>query len=135
DFSSSTPAKTPTVSPSSSPSSTEESGKFGLKTGTYKGTGKNSTYNKTGDFLLRIDSVSSSGTVNAYFEASNGLGGRSSLTGKITDEGKLTLDGTLEDGKAFSISATVSGDTISAGYGIAGNGEKTQSGTFTVNRR
>jgi hypothetical protein len=105
-----------------------------LQTGTYNGTCKNITYNKTGDLMLRIDSVDDLGKVKAYFEASNGLGGKSKMKGEINDDGKLTLDGTLEDGSAVSISATVSGDKISGGYGISDQKLNSQRGSFTVTR-
>jgi len=117
------------------PTETPEEANSNLKTGTYTGSGTNITYNKKGDFMLRIDSVDSSGNVKAFFEASNGLYGRAKMTGKITDEGKLTLDGTLDDDQSISISATVSGNRISAGYGLADSKLKTQSGNFTVTRR
>ena len=145
---SASPSATPSSSPSASPSpkstpnyrssggsdaSSSENSR--LATGTYKGSGKNVTYNKTGDFLLRIDSVDSDGNVKAFFEASNGLGGRANMKGKITSAGKLDLSGTLDDGQSGAISATVTGDTISAGYAIVDSKLKTQSGNFTVKRR
>ncbi len=106
-----------------------------LATGTYTGRGKNVTYNQTGDFLLRIDSVDADGNVKAYLEASNGLEGSATMTGTINSDGKLELSGTLEDGKSAAINATVSGNKISAGYGIADSNLKTQSGNFVVTRR
>ncbi len=142
-----TPSATaaPTISPAPSPKSTpdDRSGGGGasssensrLATGTYTGSGKNVTYNKTGDFLLRIDSVDSDGNVKAFFEASNGLTGSADMKGKISGEGKLDLSGTMDDGQSGAISATVTGDTISAGYAIVDSKLKTQSGNFTLKRR
>ena len=129
-----TPTSTPTTS-TPSPTAKPAESNPNLKTGRYTGRGTNVTYNQKGDILLRIDSVDSSGNVEAFTEASNGLQGRAKMTGKITDEGKLTLDGTLEDGQSISISATVSGNKITGGYGIADSKLKTQSGNFTVTRR
>lgn len=106
-----------------------------LATGTYIGKGKNVTYNQTGDFLLRIDSVDSDGNVEAYLEASNGLQGKATMTGTIGSDGKLELSGTLDDGQSAAINATVSGSKISAGYGLADSNLKTQSGNFVVTRR
>ena len=133
--SSSTPYRTPEAATNSTPpSSSADANKF-LKTGTYTGRGTNLTYNRSGDFLLRIDSVDAAGNVKAYFEASNGLNGSSTMTGKIDDEGKLTLDGEFADGRAFSISATVTGRKIEGGYGIADDQLNTESGNFTLIRR
>ncbi len=143
---STTPSATPsaTTSPKSTPndrsrgdagSDSSSSNDSPLATGTYTGKGINTTYNKTGDFLLRIDSVDSDGNVKAFFEASNGLGGRADMKGTITSEGKLKLSGTLDDGQSAAISATVTGDSISAGYAIVDSKLKTQSGSFTVTRR
>ncbi len=138
-----TPSATPsaTPSPKSTPNDRSSGGSDAsssensrLATGTYTGKGINTTYNKTGDFLLRIDSVDSDGNVKAFFEASNGLGGRANMKGKITSAGKLDLSGTLDDGQSAAISATVTGDKISAGYAV-GNAKKMQSGNFTVTRR
>lgn len=106
-----------------------------LATGVYAGKGKNLTYNQTGDFYLRIDSVDSDGKVKAYFEASNGLRGKADLEGTINADGKLELSGTLDDGQSAAVSATVKGDTISGGYGLADTNLKTQSGNFTLKRR
>jgi hypothetical protein len=135
----STATPAPTVTPENQtprPISTpkEEETNDLLKTGTYTGKGENVTYKKRGDFLLRIDSVDASGNVKAYFQASNGLQGTSRMTGKVDDKGKLTLDGTLDDGDAISISATVAGDKISAGYGISDADLNTQAGNFSVVR-
>jgi hypothetical protein len=137
------PSATSSATPSPTTKPTERSSGGGasssensrLATGSYTGSGKNVTYNKTGDFLLRIDSVDSAGNVKAFFEASNGLSGSAEMEGKVTGEGKLDLSGTLDDGQSVAISATVSGDTISAGYGLADSKLKTQSGNFTVTRR
>lgn len=128
------PTSTPTTSTPSSTAKPEETNRY-LKTGTYTGRGQNITSKQRGDILLRIDSVDSSGNVEAFAEASNGLQGRAKMTGKIDDERKLTLDGTLDDGQSISISATVSGNKISGGFGIADSKLKTQSGNFTVSRR
>jgi hypothetical protein len=106
-----------------------------LATGTYTGRGKNATYNQSGDFMLRIDSVDEDGNVTAYLEASNGLQGKATMEGTISRDGKLELSGTLDDGQSAAINGTVSGDTISAGYGLADSKLKTQSGNFTVKRR
>jgi hypothetical protein len=106
-----------------------------LPTGTYTGRGKNITYNQTGDFLLRIDSVDADGNVTAYFEASNGLRGKAELEGTVTRDGKLELSGTLDDGQSAAVNGTVKGRTISAGYGLADSNLKTQSGNFTVTLR
>ena len=106
-----------------------------LKTGTYTGKGKNVTSNQNGDFLLRIDSVDSDGKVKAYIEASNGLRGKADMEGTISSSGKLELSGTLDDGQSAAIDATVKGDTISAGFGLADSKLKTQSGNFVVTRR
>jgi hypothetical protein len=122
-------------STSSSDDSTSSSENSLLRTGTYTGRGKNATYNKSGDFLLRIDSVDSDGNVEAYLEASNGLEGKATMKGTISRDGKLILSGTLDDGKSGAVNGTVRGDTISAGYGIADSKLKTQSGNFTVTRR
>lgn len=137
-ISTATPA--PTVTPEnqtprpiSTPDDDEETNSA-LRTGTYTGKGENVTYKKRGDFLLRIDSVDSAGNVKAYFQASNGLQGTSRMTGKVDSKGKLSLDGTLDDGDAISISATVSGDKISAGYGISDADLNTQAGNFNVTR-
>lgn len=141
-----TPTPTPSASPSrtATPDESRNSGGGGdsssdenprLATGTYTGRGTNTTYNKSGDFLLRIDSVDSKGNVKGYLEASNGLEGKATMTGTVTREGKLTMSGTLDNGQSGAVSGTVSGDTISAGYGIAGLNMKTQSGNFTVKRR
>lgn len=140
-----TPSATPTAAPSATPSSTPDnrnrrrdvasSENPRLATGTYTGRGKNVTYNQTGDFLLRIDSVDADGNVKAYLEASNGLQGKADMEGTIDSTGKLELSGTLDDGKSAAINATVKGDTISAGYGIADSNLKTQSGNFTVTKR
>ncbi len=129
-----TPTSTPTSHTPSPTAKTAETN-LNLKTGTYTGRATNITSNEKGDILLRIDSVDSSGNVEAFAKASNGLQGRATMTGKVTDEGKLTLDGTLDDGQSLSISATVSGDKISGGYGIADSKLRTQSGNFSVSRR
>ncbi len=119
--------------PPSSPSSTLGTSSSPLKTGTYYGTIKNTTYNHPGNLMLRIDSIDSSGNVQAYFETSNGLSGHSAMTGKVTDGGKMKLSGTIHDGKPLAVSATVSGETITGGY--ATGGEESTSGNFTVRRR
>ena len=106
-----------------------------LPTGTYTGRGKNVTYNQTGDFLLRIDSVDDDGNVEAFLEASNGLTGRATMTGTITKGGSLKLSGKLQDGSDGAIDATISGRTISAGYAIVDSNRKTQVGNFVVSRR
>jgi len=106
-----------------------------LETGTYTGKGKNVTYNQTGDFLLRIDSVDADGNVRAYLEASNGLQGKATMEGTVTSDGKLELSGTLDDGQSAAVNGTVSGRTISAGYGLADSDLNTQSGNFVVRRR
>lgn len=105
-----------------------------LQTGTYSGKGKNETYNQTGDFLLRIDSVDSDGNVKGYFEAPNVLQGTADLNGTIGKDGKLRLNGTL-DGKRFAIFAVVSGSTLDAGFALFNKDSKEQSGTFKVTRR
>jgi hypothetical protein len=120
---------------SSSTSNDNSSDDSRLATGTYTGSGKNVTFNKTGDFLLRIDSVDADGNVKAYFEASNGLTGNSNMKGKISSDGKLTLSGTMDDGQSGAVSATVTGDSITAGYAIVDSKLKSQSGNFTVTRR
>jgi len=140
-----TPTPVMTPSPALSPSATPDnqnrrrdvssSENSRLATGTYTGRGKNVTYNQSGDFLLRIDSVDSAGNVKAYFEASNGLQGKASLEGTISSAGKLILSGTLDDGQSAAVNGTVAGNTISAGYGLADSKLKTQSGNFTVTRR
>jgi hypothetical protein len=140
---SATPASTSTSTPTSSstpdtpnrPRDTASSEHSMLATGTYTGRGKNVTYNQSGDFMLRIDSVDSSGNVKAYLEASNGLQGKATLEGTISRDGKLELSGTMSDGRSGAINGTVKGDTISAGYGIADSKLKTESGNFTVTRR
>lgn len=106
-----------------------------LATGTYTGKGINTTKNQRGDFLLRIDSVNNVGSVKGYFEASNGLRGTATVTGTVDKKGKLSLSGTLDDGQSLAIAGTVSGDTISAGYGLADTKLRTQQGNFTVTRR
>lgn len=138
---------TPSAAPSESPSATSTPDNRNrrrdvaasenplLATGTYTGKGKNVTFNQTGDFLLRIDSVDADGNVEAYLEASNGLQGKATMTGTINSDGKLELSGTLDDGQSAAINATVSGNRISAGYGIADSNLKTQSGNFVVTRR
>jgi hypothetical protein len=139
---------TPTSSPSPTESTSGESSRDNrnrrslssdddsvLPTGTYTGRGKNVTYNQTGDFLLRIDSVDEDGNVEAYLEASNGLTGKATMTGTVTKSGKIELSGTLDDGKSAAINGTVSGRTISAGYAIVDSNMKTQSGNFVVSRR
>ncbi len=93
------------------------------------------TYNQNGDFLLRIDSVDEDGKVEAYLEASNGLQGKATMTGTVTKAGKIELSGTLDNGDSAAINGTVSGRTISAGYGIADSNLKTQAGNFVVTRR
>jgi hypothetical protein len=140
-----TPTSTPTASPTASPTSTPDnmnrrrdiasSENPLLATGTYTGRGKNVTYNQSGDFLLRIDSVDSDGNVKAYLEASNGLRGKADMEGTISSAGKLELSGTLDDGQSAAINGTVSGNTISAGFGLADSKLKTQSGNFVVKRR
>jgi hypothetical protein len=135
------PPSSPTASPTSTPNNMNRrrdiaaSENSVLATGTYTGKGKNLTYNQTGDFLLRIDSVDSSGHVRAYLEASNGLRGRATMEGSVDSAGKLELSGTLDDGQSAAINGTVSGNTIRAGYGLADSNLKTQSGNFVVTRR
>lgn len=135
------PSARPSESPTATPGNTNRrqavatSGNSVLATGTYTGKGRNTTYNQTGDFLLRIDSVDADGNVKAYLEASNGLQGKAEMEGTVTKDGKLELSGTLDDGKSGAINGTVKGNTISAGYGIADSNLKTQSGNFTVTRR
>ena len=139
--SSTAPLHSATPSPTSTPdnrnrrSDVASSENSVLATGTYTGKGKNVTYNQTGDFLLRIDSVDSEGNVKAYLEASNGLRGKADLEGTVTSAGKLELSGTLDDGQSAAVNGTVSGNKISAGYGLADSKLKTQSGNFTVTRR
>ena len=106
-----------------------------MQTGSYTGRGKNETYNQTGDFLLRIDSVDEDGNVEAFLEASNGLTGKATMTGTINKDGLLKLTGKLDDGKTGAINATVSGRTISAGYAIVDSNMKSQTGNFVVTRR
>lgn len=106
-----------------------------LAVGTYTGRGLNTTYNQRGDLMLRIDSVSSTGSVKGYFEASNGLSGSASLTGTVDSKGNLSLSGTLKDGQSVAIAATVEGKTISGGYGLADTKLRTQQGNFTLTRR
>ena len=140
-----TPSPSPSARPSESPTATPdnmnrrrdfaESENSVLATGTYIGRGKNITYNQTGDFLLRIDSVDADGNVRAFLEASNGLRGKATMEGTVTSAGKLELSGTLDDGQSAAINGTVKGNTISAGYGLADSNLKTQSGNFTVRRR
>lgn len=137
-----TPYATPTATPNSSPTSTpnnrnrsDSSENSLLKTGSYTGRAKNLTYNQSGDLLLRIDSVDADGNVKAYMEASNGLQGKADMEGTIKSSGKLELSGTLDDGQSAAISATVKGDTISGGYGLADSNLKTQSGNFVLTRR
>ncbi len=142
-----TPSAAPSSTPSESPSATSTPDNRNrrrdvaasenplLATGTYTGKGKNLTFNQTGDFLLRIDSVDADGNVEAYLEASNGLEGKATMTGTINSDRKLELSGTLDDGQSAAINATVSGNKISAGYGIADSNLKTQSGNFVVTRR
>jgi hypothetical protein len=138
---SSSPSSTPTPSPTSattdnrSQSSDSSSENSVLATGTYTGRGKNVTYNQSGDFMLRIDSVDSAGNVKAYMEASNGLRGKAYMEGTVSSSGKLELSGTLDDGQSAAINGTVKDDIISAGYGLADKNLKTQSGNFTVTRR
>ncbi len=128
------PSPFSSVKNSPSPSPTVGYNTSSLKTGSYYGTAKNTTYNQTGAIMLRIDSVDSGGNVHAYFEATSGLVGKSTMTGTVTDSGKLDLHGNMEGGKQFAVSATVAGNKISGGYGIAGGGQKSESGTFTVTR-
>jgi hypothetical protein len=140
-----TPHPSPSAKPSESPTATPDnqnrrrdvatSENRALATGTYTGKGKNVTSNQTGDFLLRIDSVDADGNVSAYLEASNGLRGQATMEGTVTSDGKLELSGTLDDGQSAAVNATVKGNTISAGYGLADSNLKTQSGNFTVTRR
>ena len=136
---STTPASSPAATPKRTPEATsttnrESSYKY-LKTGTYTGRATNSTYKKGGDLMLRIDSVDAAGKVEAYFRASNGLAGSATMTGEIDETGKLMLDGTLDDGRAVSVSATVAGSKIDGGYGIADDQLNTESGSFTVTRK
>jgi hypothetical protein len=145
---SASPSASPSPSPTPSESTSGESSvdnrnrrplssndNSALQTGSYTGRGKNVTYNQTGDFLLRIDSVDDDGNVEAYLEASNGLTGKAKMTGTINKDGLLKLSGKLDDGKTGAINATVSGRTISAGYAIVDSNMKTQSGNFVVSRR
>lgn len=137
------PSSSPSPSPSPSESSsdnrnrrpTSSSDNSVLQTGTYTGRGKNLTTKQNGDFLLRIDSVDEDGNVEAFVEASNGLSGKATMTGTVTKAGKLELSGTLDNGDSAAINGTVSGRTISAGYGIANSKLETQSGNFVVTRR
>ena len=138
------PSSTPTVNPTETPKPDNmnrrrdvaaASENSVLATGTYTGKGRNVTYKQDGDFLLRIDSVDSSGNVKAYLEASNGLRGKATLEGTVSSAGKLELSGTLDDGQSAAINGTVSGSKISAGYGLADSKLKTQSGNFVVTRR
>lgn len=140
---SATPSATSTATPTLNPTPDNENRRrdtttsehSSLATGTYTGRGKNVTYNQSGDFLLRIDSVDSKGNVKAYLEASNGLQGKATLEGTVSSDGKLELSGTMSDGRSGAINGTVKGNTISAGYGIADSKLKTESGNFTVTRR
>jgi hypothetical protein len=126
-------ARNSTASPS--PAATSYNGASLLKTGTYSGSVRNATYNESGDLVLRIDSVDSYGSVKAYFEASHGLTGHATMSGRITAAGEMTLSGKLPDGRALAVNSTVKGENISGGYGIAGGGLKGENGTFSVNRR
>jgi hypothetical protein len=104
-------------------------------TGTYTGSGINTTANKTGDFLVRIDSIDDKGAVKGYFEASNGLYGSTALTGGVDNNGKMGLFGKTAEGSGLIISATTSGDTIKGNYIIGSKQNGVQKGEFTVTRR
>jgi len=105
-----------------------------LSPGTYRGTGVNTTFNKRGDFYLRIDSVDGADNVRAYFEASNGLQGNGTLSGKI-DAGTMKISGALTNGDGISVWGTPSGDSIKCTYTIATGNKQFQDGNFTVYRR
>jgi hypothetical protein len=137
----STPGTTPTATPlntySTPQTNSNRSTLTGNRpaTGTYTGSGINTTANKTGDFLVRIDSIDDKGAVKGYFEASNGLYGSTALTGGVDNNGKMGLFGKTAEGSGLIISATTSGDTIKANYIIGSKQNGMQKGEFTVTRR
>ncbi len=113
----------------------QEPGSFkGYRVGRYEGTALNTTFNLKGKVVFEISQIEQpSGQVSAHFIASNGLTGEGWLTGRIDENGRMTLSGNILDWK-MSVQARLSGDaTITATYTLQGS--PNQQGEFSVRFR
>jgi hypothetical protein len=69
---------------------------FADRTGLYKGKAINTTYNSRGTINLDITTINAdSGYVSSMLTSGGDLCGDAPLTGKVTEEGKMSLSGTL----------------------------------------